>query len=78
VFSAGASCRVLALKPRTRLATAKARLRAAGCTVGRVRAIRSSRRAGIVMAYGPRSGTRLAPSAKVAIVVSRGPGPRRR
>ncbi len=78
VFSAGAPCRVPALKPRTRLATAKARLRAAGCTVGRVRVVRSARRAGMVIAYGTKPGTRLAPRAKVAIVVSRGPGRRSR
>jgi hypothetical protein len=77
VFSAGAPCRVPALKPRMRLATAKARLRAAGCTVGRVRAVRSARRVGMVIAYGTKPGTRLAPRAKVAIVVSRGPGRRR-
>ncbi len=79
VFSTGAPCRVPALKPHTRLATAKARLRAASCTVGRVRTTKSrSRRAGIVIAYGTKPGTRLAPRAKVAILVSRGPGPRRR
>lgn len=78
VFSAGAPCRVPALKPRTRIATAKARLRAAGCTVGRVRAVRSARRAGMVIAYGKKPGTRLAPGAKVAIVVSRGAHARRR
>jgi hypothetical protein len=78
VFSAGAPCRVPALRPRTRLATAKERLRAAGCTIGRVRAVRSARRAGMVIAYGTKPGARLAPRAKVAIVVSRGPGRRGR
>jgi beta-lactam-binding protein with PASTA domain len=78
VFSAGAPCRVPALWPRTRLATAKERLRAAGCTIGRVRAVSGARRAGMVIAYGTKPGTRLAPRAKVAIVVSRGPGRRGR
>lgn len=79
VFSAGAPCRVPVLKARTRLPAAKARLRAAGCAIGRVRTVRSStRRAGIVVAYGKKPGTRLAPRTKVAIVVSRGPGPRGR
>ncbi len=72
VFSAGAPCRVPALRPRTRLATAKARLRAAGCAVGHVRTVRSARRVGMVIAYGTKPGTRLAPRAKVAILVSRG------
>jgi hypothetical protein len=78
VFSTGTPCRVPRLKPGTRLATAKARILAAGCTVGPVKRIKShTHRSGIVLAYGPAPGTRLKPRATVAIVVSRGPGRRR-
>jgi hypothetical protein len=73
VISTGRPCRVPALRRGTRLATAKARIVAAGCTVGSIRSVRSrTRRKGVVLAYRPSSGTRLKPRASVSIVVSRG------
>jgi hypothetical protein len=73
VISTGTPCRVPSLRPGTLLSTAKARILAAGCTVGTVRSIRSrTHRKGVVLAYGPAPGTRLKPRATVSIVVSRG------
>lgn len=75
VISTGRPCRVPALRPGTRLSTGKARILAAGCTIGKVTFLRSrAHRRGIVLAYGPAPGTRLKPRAAIAIVVSAGPG----
>jgi Tol biopolymer transport system component len=53
-----------------RLATAKLRIRKAGCVVGRVRTKRS-RRPGIVVAQSPRPGTRLPHGGRVDLLVGR-------
>ena len=55
------------------VSTAKSKLRAAGCTPGRVHTVRSRRARGTVIGYLPRSGTRLKPRAGIAIRVSGGP-----
>lgn len=72
LISTGRPCRVPRLLAGTRVSTAKSRLRAAGCTPGRVRTVRSRRARGTVIAYLPRSGTKLKPRAGVAIRVSGG------
>jgi hypothetical protein len=61
------------------LRTARARIVAAHCTVGRIRHVRSARhRRGTVIALSPRPGTGHATHAPVAITVSTGPPPHRR
>lgn len=72
LISSGKRCRVPFVQRGTRLNAAKSKLRAAGCTVGRVRRVRSGRRAGTVVGFTPSSGTRLSPRAVVGIRVSRG------
>jgi peptide/nickel transport system substrate-binding protein len=67
--------RVRCVVPRVvgqRLAAARARIRRAHCTVGRVRSARSSRRRGRVVSQRPRPGTRLPRGGRVNLVVSRG------
>ena len=73
LISTGKPCRVPRLFAGTRVSAAKSRLRAAGCTPGRVRTVRSRRARGTVIAYLPRSGTKLKPRAGVRIHVSGGP-----
>ena len=58
---------------RMTLRAAKARLVASSCAAGRVSKRYSSVRSGRVVAQRPRPGARLAPRAKVDLVVSRGP-----
>jgi hypothetical protein len=73
LISTGKPCRVPTVGGGTRLRTAKARVVAAGCTVGSVRYVKSrTHRRGTVVRYSPKSGTRLKPRARVGIVVSRG------
>lgn len=73
LLSSGAPCRVPAVRRQMTVAAARSRLRASGCTVGRTVRRRSVRvRRGRVVAFGPRSGSRLSPRARVSIVVSRG------
>jgi beta-lactam-binding protein with PASTA domain len=55
-----------------RLARARARIRARGCTTGRVRRARSRRASGIVLRQSPRAGARKPFGARVSLVVSRG------
>ena len=54
-----------------RLATARKRITRANCRVGRVRRVRSQRRAGRVISQNPRAGTRRAAGARVNLVVGR-------
>jgi eukaryotic-like serine/threonine-protein kinase len=56
------------------LSRAKKSIRAARCSVGRVRHMRSSRTRGRVVRQNPRAGRTLAVGTKVNLVVSRGPG----
>jgi hypothetical protein len=56
------------------LSRAKRSIRAARCSVGRVRYRRSSRVRGRVVGQSPRAGRTLAVGTKVNLVVSRGPG----
>lgn len=72
LLSSGRPCRVPAVRPGLRLPAAKARLRAAGCGVGRIRSVRNRHRRGVVLRFSPGTGTRLSPGAAVGIVVSRG------
>lgn len=72
LISSGKPCRVPRLFAATLVSTAKSRLRSAGCTPGSVRRVRSRRARGTVIAYLPRSGTRLKARAVVAMRVSRG------
>jgi GH25 family lysozyme M1 (1,4-beta-N-acetylmuramidase) len=53
-----------------RLSTARARIRRANCSLGRVRRVRS-RRAGRVLAQKPRAGTRRPRGTKVSLVIGR-------
>jgi Glycosyl hydrolases family 25 len=53
-----------------RLATARARIRRANCSLGRVRRARS-RRVGRVLAQAPRAGSRRARGARITLVVGR-------
>jgi uncharacterized delta-60 repeat protein len=55
-----------------RLARARARIRARGCSVGRVRRARSRRTRGIVLRQSPRAGARKPLKGRVSLVVSRG------
>ncbi len=55
-----------------RLIRAKAAIRRADCSVGRVRSVRARARRGRVVRQSPRAGARLRAGAKVALVVSRG------
>jgi hypothetical protein len=71
VVSAGPPCLVPKVKSGVRLGSAKAQLRAAGCRPGKVRFARSSRPRGTVVRFAPRSGARLAPRAKVVILLAR-------
>jgi hypothetical protein len=57
-----------------RLTTARRMLRAAHCSVGRVRYRRSSRARGRVVRQAPRAGRVLALGSRVNVYVSRGPG----
>jgi hypothetical protein len=77
-ISSGVPCRVPTVRRGMRLGAARARIAAAGCTVGSVRYVKSrTRKRGIILRFAPGSGTRLSSQARVSIVVSRGPGPRR-
>lgn len=64
------ACLVPALRG-LRLAVAKAAIVHAGCSVGRVRQAQSRLRRGRVVSQSPRAGRRLAPRARVHLVVSR-------
>jgi hypothetical protein len=55
----------------SKLSTAKARLTSAGCRVGKIMRVRSSRASGTVLRYTANRGKRLDPGAKVGIVVAR-------
>lgn len=57
---------------RKRLAAARAAIRRAGCTVGRVRRVRSNRLRGRVVSQRPRAGARRPRGTRVNLVVSRG------
>lgn len=70
--SDGKPCRVPSVRRGQRLSTVRSRIVAAGCTVGTVRRSASRTRRGRVVRVSPRSGTRLAPRARVGITVSRG------
>jgi hypothetical protein len=72
VVSTGRPCVVPKAPRGVSLAAARRRLRAAGCTTGRVRYVRSARRAGTLVSFGPRSGKRLSSRATVVIRISRG------
>jgi hypothetical protein len=54
-----------------RLAAARKRITRASCRVGRVRRVRSQRRAGRVLSQSPRAGTRHAAGTRVNLVVGR-------
>jgi hypothetical protein len=67
-----ARCRVPNVRRKT-LRAARVAIRRAGCTVGRVRAVRSARfRKGRVIRQGVRAGARVRRGSRVALVVSRG------
>jgi hypothetical protein len=66
------ACVVPRIKRGTRLATAKRRIRAARCRVGKVRRKRSAVRRGRVVKTTLPRGTRLRNRARVGLVVSRG------
>jgi PASTA domain len=66
-------CKVPRLVGKT-LARARRMIRAARCSVGRIRRVRSNRARGRVVSQKPRAGRILAATAKVNLVVSRGPG----
>jgi hypothetical protein len=71
--SSGAPCIVPAIPKSRSLATVKRRLAASGCTVGTIRHKHSAKRKrGRVISLTAKTGQRLAPRAKVGIVVSRG------
>jgi PASTA domain len=71
-FHKPTACVVPKLVKLTRSAAAKA-LRAAGCSVGKIRRARSRKIAkGKVVSSRPKAGRRLKPGAKVALVISRG------
>lgn len=72
LLSSGKPCRVPAARRGLRLAAARARLTAAGCTPGTVRRTRSRRAKGTVVRFSPASGVRLSPRSRVTIVLSRG------
>jgi hypothetical protein len=65
------ACVVPNLK-RTPLATAKRRIVAAHCRVGRVKSVRSKTKKGLVIAQSPRADRRLAAGSRVNLVVSHG------
>jgi hypothetical protein len=70
-ISTGRPCVVPAVHRGTRLSTAKSRLKHAGCTVGKVKRVHSSRRSGTVVRYGEKRGRRLKSRARVGILVAR-------
>ena len=74
LISSGKPCVVPFVRRGARLKGAKAKLRAAGCTPGKVRKVRSARRRDTVVGFTPKSGTRLSPRAVVGIRISRGRG----
>lgn len=66
-------CKVPRLVGKT-LVRARRMIRAARCSVGRVRRVRSKRARNRVVSQKPRAGRVLTATAKVNLVVSRGPG----
>lgn len=72
VLSSGRPCVVPASPAGLTLSRAKSRLRAANCTVGKIKKVRSSRRRGTVVSFSPKAGRTLASKAVVQIRVSRG------
>jgi beta-lactam-binding protein with PASTA domain len=56
------------------LTKARTAIRAANCSVGRVRRVQSKRTRGHVVRQSPLAGRRLAVGSKVNLFVSRGPG----
>jgi hypothetical protein len=66
-------CKVPRLVGKT-LARARRMIRVAHCSMGRIRRARSKRARGRVVSQKPRAGRVLAATAKVNLVVSRGPG----
>lgn len=74
LVSSGKPCIVPKASRGMGLATARARLRRAGCTPGSVRSVRSTRARRSVVRFSPRSGTRRSPRATVTIQLSRGRG----
>ena len=55
-----------------KLAVAKRVIRSRHCSVGRVKKAYSAKKSGIVISQKPRPGVRLAPHARVNLVVSKG------
>lgn len=72
LLSSGRPCVVPRASRGVRLSGARSRLLAAGCTPGRVTAVRSARARGTLVRFVPGSGTRLSPRASVRMVFSRG------
>jgi len=71
VLSSGRPCIVPSARVGMRLGTARARLRAAGCTPGKVLYSKSRRARNTVVRFAPRSGARLSPRAVVTILLAR-------
>jgi hypothetical protein len=70
-------CVVPKLGVHQTLSTVERRIKTAHCSVGKIRYTPSSRRAhGVVLGLSPRSATKHASGAAVAIEVSSGPPPR--
>ncbi|MEA2220677.1 MAG: hypothetical protein QOJ35_3303 [Solirubrobacteraceae bacterium] len=73
LLSSGKPCIVPSARHAIKLKAARARLLAAGCTVGAVKRVKSSfRRRGYVVGFSKPAGTRLSPRTAVGIRVSRG------
>jgi hypothetical protein len=64
-------CRVPNVRGKT-LAAARKRIRAAHCSVGRIRYVRSPKKRGRLVAQAPRPGVSLPNRGKVNLIVSRG------
>jgi hypothetical protein len=72
VLSSGRPCVVPASPAGLTLSRAKRKLKAAGCTAGKVVRVKSRRRRGTVVSFSPRVGRTLPSRAAVRIRVSRG------
>jgi hypothetical protein len=70
-FAIAEGCLVPAVRGRT-VAAARTAIRAAGCTPGAARRIRSRVRRGLVAGTAPRAGIRIPREAPVTLLVSRG------
>jgi hypothetical protein len=60
------------------LSSARTRIKAAHCTTGKVTSRKSSRNKGTVIGQTPKPGSRRAAGAKVNLIVSKGPGKKKR